>query len=209
MRKGIWLAAIVVLFASPHRSAAQQVSQSSASQAAAQTQSQTSGQQQGKQDPLVQAARKNREAQKTAPKASTVFTNDNIPTSPSAVSVVGNAMPASPEKSSTSGEASGKSNSAGANDAAAWRKKFADARHKLQQDQTELSLMQRESNQLQLQYYPDPTKALMQSVDRSDIIKKAKAMAAKQKQIDADQQAISNLEDALRKAGGDPGWARE
>ena len=208
MRKGIWLAAIVVLFASPHRSAAQQVSQSSPSQAA-QTPSQTSGQQQGKQDPLVEAARKNREAQKTAPKASTVFTNDNIPASPGAVSVVGNASPASSEKSSTSGEASGKSNSAGANDAAAWRKKFADARHKLQQDQTELSLMQRESNQLQLQYYPDPTKALMQSVDRSDIIKKAKAMAAKQKQIDADQQAISNLEDALRKAGGDPGWARE
>ncbi|MHB8754508.1 MAG: hypothetical protein ACYC92_06065 [Candidatus Acidiferrales bacterium] len=209
MRKGIWLAAIAILFATPHRSAAQQPSQSSPSQAA-QTHPQTSGQQQGKQDPLVEAARKNREAQKTAPKASTVFTNDNIPTSPGAVSVVGNATPASPEKSSTSGgEASGKSNSAGANDEAAWRKKFADARHKLQQDQTELSLMQRESNQLQLQYYPDPTKALMQSVDRSDIIKKAKAMAAKQKQIDADQQAISNLEDALRKAGGDPGWARE
>ena len=206
MRKEIWLAAIAVLFASPHRSAAQQVSQSSPSQAAAQTQSQTAGQPPEKQDPLVEAARKNRKAQKTAPKSSTVFTNDNIPASPGAVSVVGNASSASSEKSSTS---SGKSNSAGANDAAAWRKKFADARHKLQQDQTELSLMQRESNQLQLQYYPDPTKALMQSVDRSDIIKKAKAIADKQKQIDADQQAISKLEDALRKAGGDPGWARE
>ncbi|MHB8411737.1 MAG: hypothetical protein ACYDDI_07285 [Candidatus Acidiferrales bacterium] len=210
MRKGIWLAAIAMLFASPHRSAAQQGPQSSPPQAAAQTQSQAPGQPQGKQDPLVEAARKAREAQKTAPKASTVFTNDNIPTSAGGVSVVGHASPA--DKSSASPEEaanSGKSKSAGPNNKAAWRKKFADARHKLQQDQAELSILQRESNQLQLQYYPDPTKALMQSVDRSDIIKKAKAIAAKQKQIDADQQAISNLEDALRKAGGDPGWARE
>jgi len=208
MRKGIWLSAIAVLFASPHCSAARQGPQSSPSQAVTQTQSQSPGQTQEKPDPLVEAARKNRKAQKAAPKSSAVFTNDNIPTSPGAVSVVGNATPAG-KSSASAGKPSGKSTSAGKNDEAAWRKKFADARHKLQQDQTELSLMQRESNQLQLQYYPDPTKALMQSVDRSDIIKKEKAIADKQKQIDADQQAISNLEDALRKAGGDPGWARE
>ncbi|HVB07672.1 MAG TPA: hypothetical protein VNF00_01885 [Candidatus Acidoferrales bacterium] len=208
MRKGIWLVAVAVLFATPHRAAAQQPSQSSPSQAVAQTQSQSPRQPQEKPDPLVEAARKNRKAQKAAPKSSTVFTNDNIPTSPGAVSVVGNATSAG-KSSASAGKASGQSTSAGKKDEAAWRKKFADARHKLQQDQTELSLMQRESNQLQLQYYPDPTKALMQSVDRSDIIKKEKAIADKQKQIDADQQAISNLEDALRKAGGDPGWARE
>lgn len=49
----------------------------------------------------------------------------------------------------------------------------------------------------------------MQSVDRSDIVKKQKAIDDKKKQIDADQQAISALEDQLRQAGGDPGWARE
>lgn len=210
MRKGIWLAAVAMLFALPQHAVAQQGSQSPPSKPAAKTQAQGSGQTEAKPDPLVEAARKNREAQKTAPKSSTVFTNDNIPSSPGAVSVVGNESPAG-KSSAPPGETanSGKSDSATRNDEATWRKKFADARHKLEQDQKELSILQRESNQLQVQYYPDPTKALMQSVDRSDIIKKAQAIADKQKQIDADQQAISNLEDALRKAGGDPGWARE
>lgn len=204
MRKGIWLAAIAMLFALPQRAVAQQGSQSAPPQSAAKTQAQGPGQTAAKPDPLVEAARKNREAQKTAPKAATVFTNDNIPTTPGAVSVVGNESPAGGENAT-----SGKASATTSNGEAAWRKKFADARHKLQQDQQELSILQRESGQLQVQYYPDPTKALMQSVNRSDIAKKAQAIADKQKQIDADRQAISNLEDELRKAGGDPGWARE
>ncbi|MHB8486792.1 MAG: hypothetical protein ACYDCM_13850 [Candidatus Acidiferrales bacterium] len=213
MRKGIWLAAIVMFFVSPHRAMAQQTQQSAQSQASAQSKTQTSETQRAaKPDPLVEAARKAREAQKNAPKASTVFTNDNIPTTPGAVSVVGSAAAEASGKSSASSDktaGAGQPGSSAKNDEATWRQRFADARHKLAQDQTELSLLQRESDQLQLQYYPDPTKALMQSVDRSDIIKKQKAIDDKKKQIDADQQAISTLEDELRKAGGDPGWARE
>ncbi|HEV2313977.1 MAG TPA: hypothetical protein VGR94_01620 [Candidatus Acidoferrales bacterium] len=214
MRKGIWLAAIIVFFVSAHRSMAQQTQQSGQSQASAPSKTQTSGTQPAaKADPLVEAARKNREAQKNAPKASAVFTNDNIPATPGAVSVVGSTTAETSGKSSTSSDktagAGEASSSTKNNDEATWRKKFADARQKLAQDQTELSVLQRESDQLQVQYYPDPTKALMQSVDRSDIIKKQKAIDDKKKQIDADQQAISTLEDELRQAGGDPGWARE
>jgi len=201
MRRGIWLAAIALFLAAPRGSGAQQAPQASPSQ------SQAGAQSSAQQDPLVVAARKAREAQKNAPKAPTVFTNDNMPASPGAVSVVGTASSGKP--SAASSKAAGKSKSKSQADEAAWRKKFADARHKLAQDQAELSVMQRESSQLQLQYYPDPSKGLTQSYSRSDIIKKQNAIAAKQKQIDADQQAISNLEDALRKAGGDPGWARE
>lgn len=214
MRKGIWLAAIVLFFVSTQRSVAQQTQQSGQTQASASSKTQTSETQPAaKPDPLVEAARKNREAQKNAPKASAVFTNDNIPATPGAVSVVGSTATetsgkpsASSDKTTGAGEAS---SSAKNNDEATWRKKFADARQKLAQDQSELSVLQRESDQLQLQYYPDPTKALMQSVDRSDIIKKQKAIDDKKKEVDADQQAISTLESELRKAGGDPGWARE
>ncbi len=212
MRKGIWLAAIIVFFVSAHRSAAQQAQQSGQSEASAPSKTQTSGTQPAaKPDPLVEAARKNREAQKNAPKASAVFTNDNISATPRAVSVVGSSAAETTGKSSTSSDktAAAGQPSSSKNDEAMWRKKFADARHRLAQDQTELSVLQRESDQLQLQYYPDPTKALMQSVDRSDIVKKQKAIDDKKKQIDADQQAISTLEDELRQAGGDPGWARE
>ena len=213
MRREIWLTAIIVFLVSPHRAIAQQTQQSAQSQASAQSKTQTSETQRAaKPDPLVEAARKAREAQKNAPKASAVFTNDNIPATPGAVSVVGSTAAGTSGKSSASSDktaGAGQPDSSAKNDEATWRKKFADARHKLAQDQTELSVLQRESNQLQLQYYPDPTKALMQSVDRSDIIKKQKAIDDKKKDIDADQQAISTLEDDLRKAGGDPGWARE
>jgi len=204
MRKGMLLAVATLFLATPHSAAAQQASHKP------QLQSSTSPSH-AKPDPLVEAARKAREAQKTAPKSSTVFTNDNIPTTPGAVSVVGNTEAEASGKPSVASADAGKANSPaqGQGDEAAWRKRFADARHKLQQDQTELSLLQRESNQLQVQYYPDPTKALMQSVDRSDIIKNQKAIDDKIKQVDADRQAISALEDALRQAGGDPGWARE
>src|SRR5579863_2999262 len=90
MRKGIWLAAVVVFFISPLRSVAQQTQQSGQSQASAPSKTQASETQRAaKPDPLVEAARKAREAQKNAPKASAVFTNDNIPATPGAVSVVG------------------------------------------------------------------------------------------------------------------------
>jgi chromosome segregation ATPase len=213
MRKGIWLAAIVVFFVAPHRAAAQQTQQSGQSQPSAPSKTQTSETQRAaKSDPLVEAARKAREAQKNAPKASEVFTNDNIPATPGAVSVVGSTAAEASSKPSSSSDktaSAGQASSSTKDDEATWRKKFADARQKLAQDQTELSVLQRESDQLQLQYYPDPTKALMQSVDRSDIIKKQKAIDDKKKDIDADQQALSTLESELRKAGGDPGWARE
>src|SRR6185437_7188375 len=161
MRKGIWLAAVVVFFISPLRCVAQQTQQSSQSQASAPSKTQTSETQRAaKPDPLVEAARKAREAQKNAPKASAVFTNDNIPATPGAVSVVGSTAAETSGKSSTSSDktaGAGQASSSAKNDEATWRKKFADARQKLAQDQTELSLLQRESDQLQVQYYPDPT----------------------------------------------------
>ena len=49
---------------------------------------------------------------------------------------------------------------------------------------------------------------MQQQLTRSDINEKTAEIDAKQKEIEADQQAIDDAEDDLRKAGGDPGWAR-
>ncbi len=214
MRKGIWLAAILVAFVMPRLSVAQQTSQSTQSSQSSsdkQTTSQSKTQPQAasqapptKSGSLADAARKAREAQKNAPKAPMVFTNDNIPTSSGGVSVVGNSSAASDEAASSDAQSA-----TDKNDEATWRKRFADARHKIDQDTAELTVMQREMGQLNVQYYPDPTQALMQSVTRTDLTKKQNAIDAKQKELDADKQALSNLEDELRKAGGDPAWARE
>jgi chromosome segregation ATPase len=160
-------------------------------------------------DPLVEAARKAREEHKTATKPATVFTNDNIPTTPNAINVVGTASAASDENQQKAANASSAGGTGAQNDEASWRKRFADARAELQRDQDNLSVMKRELSVLQVQYYPDPSKTLMQSVTNSDIAKKHQNIDTMEKQVQADQQAISNLEDELRKAGGDPAWARE
>lgn len=209
MRKGIWLATILTIFAMPRISAAQQASQSmqtsQSTDKQASTQSKTPAQTPTKGESVADAARKAREAEKTGPKAPMVFTNDNIPTSSSGVSVVGKGAPAA--KESTSADA--KTSAAEKSDETTWRQKFADARHKIEQDKAEISVMQQELSQLNVQYYPNPTQGLMQSVSRTDITNKQNAIDAKQKELSADQQALSNLEDELRKAGGDSAWARE
>ncbi len=212
MRQKIWFAAIVAALMIPAMAGAQQTSQSAQSsdkQTTSQSTTKSGSQATATQQPqsLAEAARKARAAEKTAPKATVVFTNDNIPTASSAVSVVGQSA------ASSSSEAAGNSASgatpAAAGDEAAWRAKFADARHKIDQDKQDIALMQRELGELNVQYYTNPTQALMQSISRSDIDKKQAAIDAKQKELAADEQALSDLQDELRKAGGDPGWARE
>jgi chromosome segregation ATPase len=90
-----------------------------------------------------------------------------------------------------------------------WRKRFADLRSDIHLAETELDILQRELNALQLQYDPDPQKALIEQTTRQSINEHQDEIAAKQKEIDDLKQKLADLEDELRRAGGDPGWARE
>jgi hypothetical protein len=155
------------------------------------------------QDSMAAAARRAKQQKRDGSKPAKVFTNDNIPSAGRISSV--SAAPAAEPAPST--EAPGPSKRAG-NDEKVWRDKFAALRHKLEQDQQELSVMERELGVLDVQYYNDPLKALQQQLTRSDINEKTAKVEAKKKEIEADQQAISDAENDLRKAGGEPGWAR-
>ena len=156
-----------------------------------------------KPDPIVAAARRAREEKKYQAKPAKVFTNDNLPTT-GGVSAIGE-TPASAGTDKASGSESSTSLDA---QEKMWREKFATLRHKLEQDQQELDVMQRELGVLDVQYYNNPVKAMQQELTRSDINKKTSDIDAKKAQIEADKQAISDAEDDLRKEGGDPGWAR-
>lgn len=219
MRKALGILSIAAFAIGVQFAAAQDSSQSQS-----QSQTQTSAKPgtskpQAQKESVADAARKAQEAQKTAPKAPVVFTNDNIGATAASgtVNVVGNASPAPKSSGSSSTEvtaggdqAAGASGATSSNDESAWRSRFSSARSKLQQDQEALGVMQRELQQLRLQYYPnDPQKAMKQSFSNEDLNKKQQAIDKKQKDIQADQQALSSLEDELRKAGGDPAWARE
>jgi predicted RNase H-like nuclease (RuvC/YqgF family) len=162
-------------------------------------------------DPVADAARKARAEQKTAPKPKKVFTNDDIPSS-----APPSAPPATDATNKNAAQAqgddkSGKKTTDPEDDPktqAYWSKRASKLRAKLAAAEQELDVLQRELNKDDLQYYPDPQKALMQQYSRSDINEKTAKVAAKKADIESLKQQVADLEDAVRKAGGDPGWVR-
>lgn len=160
------------------------------------------------QDSVVEAAKKAQEAKKTAPKPKMVIDDDNLSTVTGIVNVVGQ-EPAAPagadEKGKTEAKPKGDEN---AKDEKYWRKTFADANKKLTDDAHELDILQREYNLKQQQYYSDPTTAMKEQYTNKDLIDTKQKIDDKTADVAKDKQDISDLEDALRKAGGDPGWAR-
>jgi chromosome segregation ATPase len=62
-----------------------------------------------------------------------------------------------------------------------------------------------------MNYYSDPVQGLLQSsgpTALSDIHSRQDQLAKKQADVAVDQAAIDNLQDELRREGGDPGWLR-
>jgi hypothetical protein len=209
MRRIVWLTAAAML-AVPARAWSQQPEQKADQQPTQQQDQSTSQTVQTpalQQDSLAEAARKAREQKKdAAPKPARVFTNDNLPTQGGISSVGASASGSASDSASDSTPAAGAGKTS--NDEKAWRDKFASLHHKLDQDQENLDVMQRELGVLNTQFYGDPMKGLQQGLTRSDINQKIDDINKMTAKIEADKQAISDAEDDLRKSGGDPGWAR-
>ncbi len=169
---------------------------------------QQEGQQQSG-DPVADAARRSREQKKAAPKPKKVYTDDDI--KPAAASSEAGAATgaggaqAAPDngQGATAGTGTGKDDAE-----TTWRKRFADQRNKIAAAEKELDILQRESEKAQVQYYNDPQKALMEQNTRKDINEKNAKIEQKKQEIASLKQQLSDMEDELRKSGGDPGWAR-
>jgi len=204
MRRALWLAAAAAIILIPETGLCRQQEQQVPAPAA---------QPQPKQeDSLAAAARRAREQKKEAAKPPKVFDNDTIPTH-GGISTVGEAAALEPGKTPGTTEAKTRTTPPGGgkaagNDEKAWSKKFADLRRKLEADQQELEIMRRELGVLDVQNYSDPMKGLQEGLTRSDINAKTVKIEEKKKQISADQQAIADAEEDLRKSGGDLGLAR-
>jgi hypothetical protein len=178
--------------------------------------------QEGGGDPVAEAARKAREQKKAEPKPKKVFTNDDLgsaapapaaatpATSAPAATASGNAETKENAKGTANGDKDAADKSAGANKNGeqAWRKRFREARDKLAQAEQELDILQREAQKSQVQYYTDPQKALSEQYSRKEISDKDTKIDAKKQEVAQMKQHIADLEDELRKSGGDPGWAR-
>src|ERR1700722_370984 len=161
----VFLLAPACNFACQQRRNTQPTQQDSAqkSDAKAKPSAQTSQPAPAQPDPLVAAARRTREEKKDQGKPGKVFTNDNIPTT-GGISAVGETAPVGSgdkgDKADAS-ETSAKDNSIEAQEKT-WRERFSKLRHKLEQDQQELDVMQRELGVLDVQYYNNPVKAMRQ-----------------------------------------------
>ena len=166
-------------------------------------------------DSLGDAARKARAQKKGSIKPAKVFTNDDVGDLRGTISVIGNEPPPtsstdkSAEKAGDKKAPSGDSKKESAKDEASWRAKFAAARKILAQDTKELDVLQREYNLKLQQYSQDPNWAMHQQNSREDINKTQAEIEAKKQDVDKDKQALADLEDELRKSGGEPGWANE
>jgi chromosome segregation ATPase len=169
-------------------------------------------------DPVADAARKSREKKKETAKPKKVYTNEDMGELKSGgVSTVGqdSSAAAAPKegdpnqaaKPGEKGDGADKAGNANQDQEKVWRDRFRQAYGKLAQLEKELDILQREDNKAQVQYYSDPQKAMKEGYTRKDINETTAKIDTKKKEIDQQKQHISDLEDDLRKAGGDPGWA--
>jgi hypothetical protein len=176
-------------------------------------------------DSIADAARKARENKKNATKPAKVYTDEDVSPTPAPATTPqstegaasGTPAPAADAQAGSAdaaaGTADGKTPQAGAatagkNDEKSWRERFQKQRDSIARAEKELDVLQREEEKAQVQYYPDPQKALSEQFSRKDINEKDTKIAAKKDEIAKLKQGLDDLEDELRKAGGDPGWAR-
>lgn len=163
-------------------------------------------QQSGSSDAVAEAARKAREQKKDAPKTKKVYTEDDFGGKTGGVSTVGAASAQTGTATSTGVDSQG--SAGGLTPEQMWRKRFTEQRAKIARAEQELDLLQKEENKAGVQYYSDPTKAMKEQLTRSEINSKAAKLDAKKKEIANLTQQLDDMEDALRKSGGDAGWAR-
>jgi len=154
-----------------------------------------------------------------------VFTNDNIPKS-AGLSTVGSVFAPAEGEAAAEGTAEGAAEGAAAAGEAApaegedkecgeacWKGKFSEQRTKVKDAEAELDILQREYNLARIQYSQDPNIAMREQYSNNtaggrELQDLMNRINEKKAQVDKLKQELSGLEDDLRKAGGQPGWAR-
>ena len=157
---------------------------------------------------LGDVARQVRKESKNEPKSAKTFTNDDVEAiKAGGISTVG-AKPSAPPAQNAATQAAKPSTPAEpAKGEEYWKKRFSEAHQKLALAEKELDIMQRELNLNQMQYYSDPNKSLQQQNNREEINEKTKKIDDKKAEVAQLKQALVDLTDELRQAGGQPGWA--
>jgi hypothetical protein len=162
-------------------------------------------------DAVADAARKAREAKKDAPKPKKIITDEDLKKSTPTPDAGAGSAPggaggtAAATTVQVAGEATKGVDPSGE---LAWRKRFKDAHDQIAMAEKELDILGRELEKSQLEYYPDPQKAMNEQNKRAEVNDKRAKIDAKKHELDQLRKGLDDLEEQLRKSGGDPGWAR-
>lgn len=142
-----------------------------------------------------------------------VITNDNLPVRPPEEEN----LPVSGDTSKSSGDASAagsvaSSTSAGGSsetrDENYYRREMGVRQGRLEKHRRQLDVLEKKLAQNQMQFYDDPNRTLQEEFSRADVTKLTQDIEKKKEEIKADEQALADLEDQLRRDGGHPGWLR-
>ncbi|HEV2425970.1 MAG TPA: hypothetical protein VGZ29_14165 [Terriglobia bacterium] len=127
-----------------------------------------------------------------------VYTNDNLPTAG------GLTILASPEGAAEANGSSGAPK--GKRGEEYYGERAQQLRSRLEIHKLQIEVLQQELSEIQIQYYSSVTQALQHKYSQQDINGLRAAIDAKLQQVDTDQSLLSDLEDQLRREGGDPQW---
>lgn len=151
--------------------------------------------QQPGQPSVAEAARKTRARQKKAPKATVVWTNDNIPTAPGSISVVGEPPPPRGAKPAAKAVTPAKKENVAAK-RAKLEASLAHAKAALKSLQTDLNIRERKYKLDAAQYYGTPEYSANRQGQANLDAEKAQ-IASQRQDVDAAQQKVAGLEKQL------------
>jgi len=168
---------------------------------------------------LVDLARQLKAQRAKSQEKAKVYTNDDLAALPP---LPGTSTPAAPDaklsKEISGKEAKQESASAtpggtdqGPHGEKYFRERMGELEARLGLDERELSVLRQKLGQGQMLYYPDPNKGLLQEsgpTAMSDVHDLQAQITKKEADIAADQGAIEDLREQLRRDGGDAGWLR-
>jgi hypothetical protein len=150
-----------------------------------------------------------REKEKQQPVA--VFTNDNLPTRGSlgiaSVKVEENTK----QKAKTKGKSVAQAAASEEHGEKYFRSEADKIRSRMEFHQRQLAVLKQQLGLARMQYYPDPQKTLEQESTpafQTDVDKLRTKIADAERAIADDQKAMEDLQQELRREGGDPGWIR-
>ena len=154
--------------------------------------------------------RKERTQKSSTASPSKVFTNEDIDLRRVVIPSEFPIDPENPEASSRAVAAAPATSEGGEklSEEEKWRNRFGHARYFLERSQRELSVLKDKLQINQVQYSSDPNQTLMQEYTRSNVTGVAEEIREKEQEVARHQQALQDLRQELRRAGGPIGWSR-